>query len=146
MRTAKPSYHQVRLVKQKHIMASLHFKIYLFIALAFFSTHSLADVITCGDAMSVGKEAKISLHEKAQQRAKKAVEAFTDKQLAKPYVAAGGFDPVCGSKKCKMEGTLETTADLVETFWCETASTPLHSAYYRLYTSSKDFYDTRYIK
>ena len=95
--------------------------------------------------MSVIGEAKAVLHKAAQQRAQIEIENFTDKKLTKPYIAAGGFESVCGSKKCKMTGTAKTTADFIEIFWCETKSTPLHSAYFRFYTSSKDFFDKKYL-
>ena len=119
-----------------------HLLIFLFI----YAPHSFAaGVITCGDAMAVGAEANASLHKAAQRRAQNEIEDFAEKKLTKPYIAAGGFEPVCGGKKCKMTGTPETTAKFVETFWCETSLTPLHSAYFRFYTSSKDFFDKRYL-
>ena len=120
-------------------------KIQTLILLSSFTTCSFADVITCGDAFSVGSEAKASLHQSAQQRAQKSIEDFTGNILARPYIAAGGFEPVCGGNKCTMTGTPQSTAEFVEIFWCETKSTPLHSAYYRMYSSSKDFFDKRYL-
>lgn len=89
-----------------------------------------ADVITCGDAMSVGKEAKASLHKEAQKRAQKAVEDFTGKKLTKPYIKIFG-----------QSGTPESTLSVIEVYWCETETTPLHSAYYRLYSSNKLFFE-----
>jgi len=74
-------------------------------------------------------EAKQLLHQAAQQRAQREAENFTEKKIIKPYFTAGSGP-----------GSPESMAALVEIYWCESSSTPLHSAYYRLYTTSKSFY------
>lgn len=89
-----------------------------------------SDVISCGDAIMVGGEAKSTLHSKAQRRAQEEIEAFVEKKLTKPFVDALGrkSDP-------------ETMAKLIEVFWCEVDKTPLHSAYYRFYSRNKYVFD-----
>jgi len=118
-------------------------KLFLSTFLLLFPLVAISQVITCGDVLSVTGEAKAVLHDTAQQRAQEKVEDFTSRTLTKPYIVA--LEPTCFHKKCKMTGTAETTAEIVETFWCETESTPLHSAYYSLYTSGKDFFDKKYL-
>lgn len=47
----------------------------------FFSVNSFSsEVITCGDARAVGKEAKLILHKQAQERAQKDIETFVEKK------------------------------------------------------------------
>jgi hypothetical protein len=117
-------------------------KMIFFIFVLYAPSSMATTVITCGDALSVGSEAKILLHQAAQKRAQQDIENFTGKKLTIPYV---DDSTACFSKsKCVSMGTAKATADIVETFWCETSSTPLHSAYYSLYSSSKLWFDERY--
>jgi hypothetical protein len=93
----------------------------------FFSANSFsAEVITCGDARAVGKEAKLILHKQAQERAQKDIEIFVEKTIKTPIV------DVWGNKS-----TVEHMSALIDVYWCETNQTPLHSAYYRFYSSNK---------
>lgn len=85
-----------------------------------------AQVITCSDASVVGAEAKMALHAAAQQRAQTAAEDLLEKKVVMPYISLGG-----------QIGTPEEMAAIIETYWCESNSTPLHSAYFRFYTSNK---------
>jgi hypothetical protein len=80
------------------------------------------NVILCGDVFTASQEAKLVLHEVAQQRAQKEIENFVGKKLIQPYWGKKDIEMISG---------------IIETYWCETSSTPLHSAYYRLYSSSK---------
>ena len=88
-----------------------------------------AGVISCGDAMSVGREARLTLHNEAQKRAQSAIEEFVEKDMVNPYVDLFG-----------QKNDLKTMADLIEVYWCETPKTPLHSAYYRFYSSNKSVF------
>jgi len=105
-----------------------------------YASNSMAGVITCGDAMSVKGEARMALHHSAQKRAQRDVEEFAGKALTVPYPGINA----CFGDKCESDGTPESTAALVDLYWCETNSTPLHSAYYSLYSSSKLWFDKRY--
>ncbi|MDQ6967896.1 MAG: serine protease [Mariprofundaceae bacterium] len=105
-----------------------------------YASNSTAGVITCGDAMSVKGDARMALHHSAQKRAQRAVEDFTGKTLTVPYPSM----KACFGNKCESDGTPESTASFVDIYWCETNSTPLHSAYYSLYSSSKLWFDKRY--
>lgn len=101
-----------------------------FLLVLTFSASALAnDVITCGDAESVGVEAKLALHKEAQQRAQKAIEEFVEKPVVTPYV--GAFGAV---------GDAKSMAAIIEIYWCESAKTPLHAAYYRFYSSNKSVF------
>ncbi len=88
-----------------------------------------ASVITCGDVMSVGVEAKAFLHEAAQKRAQEAAEDFVEKEIKKPYVNFFGE-----------KATPEDMSGLIEIYWCESLSYPLHSAYYSFYMHNKSVY------
>lgn len=80
--------------------------------------------ISCGDAFATDSlNLQKALHSKAQIRAKNKAERFVGKKLINPYV--GIIEPY----------TLESTIKMIETFWCESTSMPLYSAYYALYTS-----------
>ena len=92
--------------------------------------------ISCGDAMAVGTEARTVLHKAAQKRAQKAVEEFIGKPLTLPYIQL--LDPKAGNPT--------STASIVEVYWCETENTPLNKAYYNLYTSSKKYFDKKYLR
>ncbi len=102
----------------------------IFFALITSSFAHSSEVITCGDAMSVGSEAKITLHSQAQKRAQTAIESFIEKPVKKPYVNAFG-----------QESDLNTMSVLIEVYWCETQKTPLHSAYYRFYSNNKSVFE-----
>ena len=99
-------------------------------ALIYSSLANSSDVITCGDAMAVGNEAKLVLHSQAQKRAQKAIESFVEKRVKKPYVNAFG-----------QESDLNSMSALIEVYWCETQKTPLHSAYYRFYSNNKSVFE-----
>jgi len=99
--------------------------------LVLYPSISLAGVITCGDAMSLEGDARMALHQSAQKRAQEAIEEFTGKKLIQPYIILFGSNG----------GTPESTAIIVETYWCESSSTPLNAAYYGLYSSSKTFFE-----
>ncbi|MCK7460478.1 hypothetical protein [Idiomarina aminovorans] len=106
-------------------------KLAQFLSLFMLSTPALASgVITCGDVMAVGDEASYTLHAEAQKRAQTAIEEFVGKRVVKPHVDATGSN-----------ANPETMASLIEVFWCETADTPLHSAYYRFYSSNKSVFE-----
>ncbi len=91
---------------------------------------SAADVVTCGDASIVGKEAHILLHEAAQQRAQNAVEALVERQVARPY----------GTRVGKVGENITDLIPLIEIFWCGSSDTPLHSAYFNFYTNNKSLF------
>lgn len=80
--------------------------------------------------MSVGGEARTLLHKQAQQRAQHEIESFMEKALMKPYVDVFG-----------LQSSADVMADLIEIYWCETTNTPLHSAYYRFYSSNKSVFN-----
>jgi hypothetical protein len=104
-------------------------KIILILSLSIASFYCNAEVITCSDATSVGSEASLSLHASAQKRAQVAVENLLEKKIMTPYVdLAGG------------KATLKSMSSLIETYWCESPSTPLHSAYFRFYTNNKNVF------
>ncbi|AZG36762.1 MULTISPECIES: hypothetical protein [Shewanella] len=88
-----------------------------------------SEVITCGDATSVGREAKLVLHSHAQKRAQQAIELFVEKKVKTPYVNFYG-----------QVSDLKTMSSLIEVYWCETQETPLHSAYYRFYSNNKSVF------
>lgn len=96
----------------------------------------MPQVISCGDVMNLGSEARAVLHNVAQKRAQKAVEEFMEKKLTLPYTQL--LDPE--------KGTATSTAALVELYWCHSDNMPLHSAYYNLYTSDKMFFDKKYLR
>ena len=112
-----------------------------FLIFSLYASNSVAGVITCGDAMSVNGDARMALHKSAQKRAQLAIEEFTGKKLTIPYV---DDHTACFGDTCTSKGTPEGTASIVEVYWCETPSTPLHSAYYNLYSSSSLWFDERY--
>jgi hypothetical protein len=89
-----------------------------------------AGVITCYDASAVGSEAKMSLHAAAQKRAQKAAEDLVEKKIVTPYVNALG-----------QKDTPEMMAAVIEAYWCNSNSTPLHSAYFSFYTSNKHVFE-----
>jgi len=80
--------------------------------------------------MSVGSEARTVLHKQGQQRAQNEIENLMEKPLMKPYVDVFG-----------LKSSADIMADLIEVYWCETAKTPLHSAYYRFYSSNKNVFN-----
>lgn len=98
-------------------------------ALTLSATSLASEVITCGDAAFVGTEAKAALHHEAQQRAQKAVEDFVGKPVVTPYVGLLGAP-----------GDAKNMASLIDIYWCESAKTPLHDAYYRFYSSNKSVF------
>ena len=100
--------------------------LYTSIILYLSSFTSVFAITTCHDAMSVSGEAKSILHSHAQKRAQSETEEILEKKIINPYMTAFGH-----------EGTPETMASLIELYWCESKSTPLHSAYYRYYSSNK---------
>jgi hypothetical protein len=101
------------------------------IALSFYlPLSSAANVITCGDVSSVGDESKFLLHKAAQQRAEKKIEEFFERKITQPNAALLG-----------QEGSEKSMAAIIETFWCETPDTPLHSAYYRFYSNNKSVFE-----
>ena len=104
----------------------------IFILAILFSANCASEVITCGDALSVKGEAKKVIHHAAQTRAQKAIEEFTGKKLKYPYIALIGG-----------RSTAENMASVIEIYWCETTKTPLHSAYYRFYSSSKSYFNEK---
>jgi hypothetical protein len=87
-------------------------------------------VTTCGDVMNIGDGARMILHGDAQSRAKQKIELFVEKKVVVPYVDALG-------RKAKPINM----ARLIEVYWCETQQTPLHSAYYRFYSSNKSVFN-----
>jgi len=91
---------------------------------------SASEVISCGDAMAVGVEAKLALHQQAQQRAQVEIEEFQGRKLVVRYINALGS-----------EGDIDSMASVIEVFWCETADTPLHDAYYRLYSRNMRLFE-----
>lgn len=88
--------------------------------------------ITCGDTLVLDSEVKAKLHHAAQQRAQQEIEEFIGRKITTPYVN------VFGEK-----ATPEKMLGLIELFWCETTSTPLHSAYYRFYSRNKDVFEDK---
>ena len=104
----------------------MNIKYFLVCAIMIFSRNVSAEVITCGDAYKVGGEAKYVLHREAQKRAQVAIEEMFEKKIKKPFV-----------NTFQLETTPEKMAVFIETFWCESNKTPLHSAYYRFYSSNK---------
>lgn len=103
-------------------------KILLLISFLIFG-NLFADVISCGDvfALKDGSEAKYELHKSAQQRAQKTAEDFMGKKMTKPFVS------VFPTKKDELKDMIQT----IEVFWCESAKTPLHQAYYSFYMNNK---------
>ncbi len=102
-------------------------KFFISIILLFISNTVHAQAIRCGDVWSVkSSEANLALHQIAQKRAQEHVERLVGKKIINPYINMG---IVNGEK------TLKTTASIIEVYWCETSSTPLHSSYQSLYTS-----------
>jgi len=100
---------------------------FILLFLGLFSINATgSNAISCGDAMSVGNEAKMALHSQAQKRAQKAIEQFVEKKLTKPYINLLG-----------QRSNAKAMGALIEVYWCETPSTPLHSAYYRYYSNNK---------
>lgn len=93
-------------------------------------SYAASEVISCGDVTAVGGEARMALHKLAQERASKEIEEFIERRLVTPYVDAFGS-----------AGDEESTASLIEVFWCETNNTPLHDAYYRLYSRNKHLFE-----
>ena len=88
-------------------------------------------VITCGDAMIAKGYNRLYLHDIAQQRAQREIEDFMGKKILTPYPS-----PIVGKN-----GTLKSMAALIETFWCEAPTTPLHSAYYNFYSRNKSAFE-----
>lgn len=95
-----------------------------------FSSCVFAEAITCADVTAVKSEAKIILHAAAQKRAQKEAEDLLEKKIATPYLDVLG-----------QSATPEAMASLIEVYWCESPSTPLHSAYFRFYTSNKHVFE-----
>jgi len=104
----------------------------ILVILIFASFHSTGGVMTCGDAMSVGEEARLALHQSAQKRAQDSIEEFMGKKIINPY--SGHFVK-------ERDATPSTMAYLIEVFWCETDKTPLHTAYYRYYSTNKSAFE-----
>ena len=88
-----------------------------------------ANVITCGDVISLNGEAKAILHKAAQQRGQIEIEEFVGKKIIKPYYSITG------------KSNPKEFAAFIEVYWCESLSTPLHSAYYRFYSRNKGSFD-----
>jgi hypothetical protein len=102
------------------------------IILIFTAFNAKAEVIMCGDVMSVGEEARLTLHKSAQKRAQIVIEDFMEKKITTPYA---------GWLVKPENATPSTMAYLIEAYWCETDETPLHSAYYRYYSSNKSAFE-----
>jgi hypothetical protein len=94
------------------------------------TTYGASEVITCGDAMGVGGVARMALHNQAQERAQKAIEEFIERRLATPYINGLG-----------MAGDEESMASVIEVFWCDSLDSPLHDAYYSLYSRNKHLFE-----
>jgi len=104
-----------------------------FIAIFFLiliSAQAGAQVVTCSDVRSVGAEAKKILHAAAQKRAQKEAEESVGKKIIIPYMDVRGD-----------EASPEMMASLVEVFWCDPPSTPLHSAYVLFYTKNMEVFE-----
>lgn len=101
--------------------------------LSLYVPNSFADTITCGDAMSLEGDARLSLHHSAQKRAQQAIETFKEQTLTRPYTNGWGG-----------KGTPELTAEIVEVYWCDSTDKPLNAAYYGLYSSDKSFFEKKH--
>jgi hypothetical protein len=100
--------------------------------LTLLSSNALAasEVITCGDATSVGAEARMALHKAAQERAQREIEEFVGKSLEYRYINTLG-----------MSGNAETMANVIEVLWCDSPNDPLHDAYYSLYSRHRHLFE-----
>lgn len=94
------------------------------------STQAAAGVVTCSDVRSVGAEAKKILHAAAQKRAQQEAEESVGKKIIIPYIDVRGD-----------EASPEMMESLIEVFWCDPASTPLHSAYLLFYTKNTEVFE-----
>lgn len=105
------------------------------IILSFLVINSLfANVISCGDILVLkeGSEARYELHKSAQQRAQRSAEDFMGKKITNPF-------PLLFSQNKK--GELKNLIPTIEIFWCESSTTPLHSAYYSFYMNNKSCWE-----
>jgi len=104
-------------------------KIFLLLIILYHNDLIAGGVITCGDIFSLpdtSSETKISLHAKAQKRAQEEAEDFIGKKILNPY-------PNLLGKK----DTIKVFSKIIEMFWCESSTIPLHSAYYNFYMRNK---------
>jgi hypothetical protein len=100
-------------------------------------------VIECGDVFVLEdkSENKLALHTFAQKRAQSSAESFMNMKLKFPY----GMDITQGAlSPNKKGGTFEQLIPIIEVFWCQSASMPLHSAYYNFYMSNKVYWTGEY--
>ncbi|MEA5316078.1 hypothetical protein VB525_19610 [Vibrio parahaemolyticus] len=101
--------------------------IFLF-PIAVSANNATSNVITCFDVMNddVSRAARSALHEQAQKRAQSSIESFVGKPITKPYV--NGFG---------QPAQAENMAAVIEVYWCDSRTKPLHSAYYDFYSRNK---------
>lgn len=128
---AKLNYLFWRIVIAFKLEVEFSMKLSLMICfITLYSSFAVSGVITCGDAQSVGTEAKLALHASAQRRAQKQAEELVEKKINTPLVDAFG-----------RETSPEVMASVIEVYWCESPSTPLHEAYFNFYTNNKNVFD-----